>query len=658
MRSIIKPFFLCLFVGFSVGALAQQVPVLEREVTISANNESAADILARVAIITGIKFSYSPSLIPAEKRISLNVQHKSVRSLLYIMFEETVQFKAKGNFIILTAKPKTITRVVPQEIVVSGYIYDDKGEPIALASILNKGEQMSAVTNQYGYYTIKVPSDKLPMRFEVKKRDYMDTVVKIAARKIQTDIVMQNVKKETLVPEISYDTLTLEADTVNDDLHTIQLDSGKTKKGVIKDLERWLLSDETKANIRNIGDTIFSAVQFSVIPGISTNKLLAGNTVENVSISLLVGYNKGLKIGALAGLANIVAGNAAYVLAAGVLNVVKDTMIGGELSGVLNINSGYTKGAQLSGFGNINKGNLEGVQAAGFFNVLDGDLDGAQLSGFVNANQGNLRGAQVAGFVNVAHGNIVGAQIAGFVNATEGNIAGTQLAGFVNSNKGDMIGTQVAGCANLVHGNLTSGQISGLVNFTSGKVEGTQISSLFNYAKRLSGIQIGLINVSDTCEGIPIGLLSFCNRGYHKIEVFADDMLQTNLAFRLGVQKFHNIFNVGVDLTNRISGLWNFGYGIGSYYDINEKWKFGFELLTQSVLKQDQINSATQINSCYVGVERQFGRKINIGIAPAYHLAYHRTSDTEISKAIIPYSFYNSNTISMWAGGKITIKFL
>ena len=52
-------------------------------------------------------------------------------------------------------------------------------------------------------------------------------------------------------------------------------------------------------------------------------------------------------------------------------------------------------------------------------------------------------------------------------------------------------------------------------------MNGAQVAGVFNYAKKLRGVQIGLINVSDTSDGYSIGLLNLVKQGYHKISLFA-----------------------------------------------------------------------------------------------------------------------------------------
>ena len=89
-------------------------------------------------------------------------------------------------------------------------------------------------------------------------------------------------------------------------------------------------------------------------------------------------------------------------------------------------------------------------------------------------------------------------------------------------------------------------QVAGLFNFVAHEIQGAQIGALLNYAEKVKGVQVGLLNIADSVHGVPVGFLSFVAKGYHKIEISADEIFYTNLAFRTGVSQFYNIFTAGV----------------------------------------------------------------------------------------------------------------
>ncbi len=68
-------------------------------------------------------------------------------------------------------------------------------------------------------------------------------------------------------------------------------------------------------------------------------------------------------------------------------------------------------------------------------------------------------------------------------------------------------------------------------NFANRELNGVQLSTIFNYAKKLRGLQIGLINVSDTSAGYSIGLINIVFKGYHKIALSTNEVFKFNAAF-------------------------------------------------------------------------------------------------------------------------------
>ncbi len=98
------------------------------------------------------------------------------------------------------------------------------------------------------------------------------------------------------------------------------------------------------------------------------------------------------------------------------------------------------RGFSLAGLSNVIHGDATGVQIAGFSNHIGKNANGVMVAGFINTyTQG--KGTAVAGFANIARNN-TGTQVAGFLN-TGGDVSGLQLAGFMNVAK-KLKGTQVS----------------------------------------------------------------------------------------------------------------------------------------------------------------------------------------------------------------------
>ncbi len=304
-------------------------------------------------------------------------------------------------------------------------------------------------------------------------------------------------------------------------------------------------------------------------------------------------------------------------------------------------------------FGGYSAGTKK-FELGGLFNIDLGDVSYVQLAGLLNFNEGRMRGFQAAGLFNTNRKGIKGCQIAGITNVNSGRSDGAQLAGIVNIQTKQFRGAQVAG----------------VMNFSKGKMKGVQVAPLVNYASNLKGVQIGFINVADTLRGVPIGFISYVKRGYHKLEISADEIFYTNVAFRTGTYKFYNICALGVKPQSDPndedrSTEWTFGYGFGMAPYIFDWLNLNIELTCNQLSKGEFTPSINLLNTAYVRLEFQpFDR---IGIAFGITLNGHLTKNsydgyydifTDFQPEIIKEHDYNNNThLTMWWGFKGAIRF-
>jgi len=244
--------------------------------------------------------------------------------------------------------------------------------------------------------------------------------------------------------------------------------------------------------------------------------------------------------------------------------------------------SGGLKGVEFGGFANALRGDMNGIQMAGFCNNTFGRANGMEIAGFWNFNRGKINGLQLAGFANVALDTIVGLQGAGYANYSRGSSNG-QLSGFANVSTGNVSGIQGSGFANITIGDTHGVQASGFANITTGTQKGVQASGFFNYARKLRGVQVGVVNVADTVEkGIPIGFLSFVRNGYKVIQIGGNETLFGEISFKTGVRQFYNILSVGAAVRNN-SIKWGFGYGIGTLIPVGRRMDLSVEAVSYQI---------------------------------------------------------------------------
>lgn len=249
-------------------------------------------------------------------------------------------------------------------------------------------------------------------------------------------------------------TLTLE--------ENMQIAAGWAEKFFKASLEKW--------NAVNVPDSLHRRYQVSFLPKLGTNHTLSGKVVNDWSLNILAGSSMG------------------------------------------------SRKLEVGGIGNFTRKNMTGLQVGGIFNELRGNTDGIQIGGIYNHTGDTLRGVQVGGIVNVAHRTddlaVQVGGIANFLGQTNGGLS-VQVGGIMNQAPGCTVSVQVGGIVN--HARQISGlQAAGLVNVTD-SLDGFQVAGISNRARKVRGIQIGLINSANELEGIQIG---FINRSGRRVLPF------------------------------------------------------------------------------------------------------------------------------------------
>jgi hypothetical protein len=594
---------------FGATAQSKTTPLLERSITISFENETVESALRKVSQQGGFTFSYNPAVIKAERIISGNFVGKTVREILDELFKNTVEYKQRGNYIILTKAERTSNQ---KEQKVGGYIVDEAtGERLKNVSIYDPNSLASAVTDDYGYFSIEIPeSAKDSIKLAVRKQHYTDTLVAVPSGNGLMQIGIRTEK------------LAVFADSVGHKMKRFWLN---TKELTLRAI-----------NFENIEDTLYRDFQFSVVPFVGTNHKMSGHVINDFSLNLFGGYSLGVRKLEVAGLFNTVRGDVRGFQSAGLFNLV-----GGKLD----------DGVQLAGLTNVDWGPSRGVQLAGLINFTADTSEVVSLAGLLNFNLKDTRGVTLAGLGNLTIGKQKGPRIAGLFNFSEKDAGPAQVAGILNFSGRNMRGAQVAG----------------LINFAAGDLQGAQLGFI-NYATHVHGAQLGFINISDSMRGVPIGFMSIVGKGQHQIEISADEIFYTNLAFRTGVKQFYNIFTAGLRPYS-VEGeetMWTFGYGVGTSPKITRWLYLNFDLTANEIVQGGSVDGLHLLNKLYLGVELKPSR--NFGLTLGATLNGYLTKITEDQPTAVfahyrphifsDHTFSNDVNMKMWWGAKIGLRFL
>lgn len=161
------------------------------------------------------------------------------------------------------------------------------------------------------------------------------------------------------------------------------------------------------------------------------------------------------------------------------------------------------------------------------------------LPGF--GTRGRLQSQAINNFsVNVLGGYSMrtdGLEVGGLFNLSQGSSHALQVGGLTNMVGGSFTGIQVAGLHNNVIDTVRGLQLSGMSNKTQSVLKGVQISPFYNEARINKGLQIGLVNSSDSSYGYSIGLLNFVKSGHFGLHAFNSDFFSVGLGFRTGTKR-------------------------------------------------------------------------------------------------------------------------
>ncbi|HYC83901.1 MAG TPA: carboxypeptidase-like regulatory domain-containing protein [Chryseosolibacter sp.] len=600
-------------------------PILERRISISIRAERLDVALKRIAEQGKFSFSYSPSVVEIGKIVTYDFVNKSIREILDGLFNGAVTYKVRNRHVILTkAEPQAKSG---EEKTISGYVVDENtGARLKDVSIYEPHTLTSAVTDSYGYFEIKVTRPAASeIRLAVKKQNYADTIISVPVNNRRLLSIPIKFDKKKIV-------------TVADSVSQKVIRFWKTK-----------ILHPPRPNIVNIEDTLYRKFQFSVVPFIGTNHQLSPHVINDFSLNLLGGYARGVRRLEVGGLFNIDRGPVKYGQVAGVFNMAGGEFTGGQVAGALNANYGPARGVQIAGLSNLNWNSVTAVAVAGAVNVSRVSSMGFFLAGAGNITLGSQTGTYVGGAFNFSTKDAGPFQFSSALNFCAGSFEGMQLAGALNFTARSFKGSQLAG----------------VMNFTGGTLTGSQLAGVLNYATTVRGNQTALVNFCDSISGVPVGLFSFVMKGYHKLEFSADEIFYTNVAFRTGVRKFHNILLAGAKphTFGNDSTFWTFGYGFGSARRLTRWLSVNFDVTSQQIMNRRELDRLRLLNKVYLGLDLHitkhvsfaFGVNLN-GYLSAEELGSDLFNDY-LPRVIYEDQLSYNRNLKMWVGGKAGLRF-
>jgi hypothetical protein len=397
-----------------------------------------AALLEKISDKQNFSFAYNNNTIPADSLVEVSGYRGTVYNLLEKLLGDNYEYKEVPGYVVLRnasgrlSMSAEIDREAGMLTLIKGYVNDATNQrALSKVSVFEANLLVSTVTDERGYFELRVKNWDGPVLLTARKESFRDTSLHMLSGVVVTG--KSKTQKYRYYPNNGSD-------------------------GVEHNrFARLFIGSKQLIQSLNIGNFFASRpYQISVIPGLSSHGLYNSQIIDHFSMNLLGGYTAGINGFEAGGLFNINRGDVQYFQAAGIFNIV----------------GGSAKGVQFAGIYNRVLKGTSGFQVAGLANNTTDFTGGVQFAGLINKGERANGALQIAGLANM-YKKSNGINIAGLANLAREN-SNIQVAGLMNEG-----GTQ------------TNFQLSALVNHARA-VRGTQIG-LINIADS-SDYPVGIIN--------------------------------------------------------------------------------------------------------------------------------------------------------------------
>lgn len=175
---LMKKTGLKLFLSFLITALAYSTPaqaspegILDKKITLIADQKEMRDVLKEISRMVEVKFVYSSQKVPVRKKVSVLATNQSVKDVLDRLLDPlNLIYYVSGNQVVLMQKTDREEMMVKLNDMVNngpsnqgayyfkpitGKVTNDKGEALQGVSVVVKGTSRGTVTNAEGVFTLE-----------------------------------------------------------------------------------------------------------------------------------------------------------------------------------------------------------------------------------------------------------------------------------------------------------------------------------------------------------------------------------------------------------------------------------------------------------------------------------------------------------------------
>lgn len=253
---------------------------------------------------------------------------------------------------------------------------------------------------------------------------------------------------------------------------------------------------------------------------------------------------------------------------------------------------GEIRGVDLNAGVSIVQRDVKGLQATLLYSHIGGEFGGIALTGLVNQFQSTAKGIQLAGLANINRGQFVGVQYSPLFNFVQGGLKGIQLTSVFNVNAGRGGFLQLSGVANSNDGEFRGAQIASL-NLTTARLSGLQVgianltdelnggqAGLINMAREARGLQLGALNMAHDNEGIPVGFINIDETdGKVDWTIAGSNLAAISTGVKTEVNNWYSMLTLGYgDLQGDVEETFILGWNYGYAFRLGRAWNLGVDL--------------------------------------------------------------------------------
>ncbi|MGB4959775.1 MAG: carboxypeptidase-like regulatory domain-containing protein, partial [Saprospiraceae bacterium] len=300
--------------------------ILKTELTLNHVNKSARIVFKDIQQQTGVIFSYSE--FNDDQKMSIQVTKATLKNVIPIMESElNITITVKEKYLII----KSSGPIQSTNLSISGTIINPQSEePVSDASVYVKKHKILVNSDSKGRFAFNISSDIRQVRINVAKVNYIDTALVIMVSGNQNLNISLRSFPRVRISE--FDSLGKKEVSIGS-LNSDRIPEAPSIRKSTYNESFWEKMKKKNVNLININDTIFNSFSISLLPPISTNKLLSFHTRNTLSINIIGGNSKGLNGVELGGVYNYDDGDVCGVQIAGVVNAVSEDVAGTQISG-------------------------------------------------------------------------------------------------------------------------------------------------------------------------------------------------------------------------------------------------------------------------------------------------------------------------------------